>query len=135
MMKVLKFEDFLLESKKTGKKTLFISFTEETRGVNYNDYINSKINADFCLWADLVFDGGEILLKENPLSNYGFVFIGVVSKHPDYFVSVEEYLKLNKNFKETSKLNIKLQYIPIIHDFYSVNDKIYLIDTYMGRHI
>ena len=96
MMKVLKFEDFLLESKKTGKKTLFISFTEETRGVNYHDYINSKINADFCLWADLVFDGGEILLKENPLSNYGFVFIGVVSKHPDYFVSVEEYLKLNK---------------------------------------
>ena len=96
MMKVLKFEDFLLESKKTGKKTLFISFTEETRGVNYHDYINSKINADFCLWTDLVFDGGEILLKENPLSNYGFVFIGVVSKHPDYFVSVEEYLKLNK---------------------------------------
>ena len=95
-MKVLKFEDFLLESKKTGKKTLFISFTEETRGVNYHDYINSKINADFCLWSDLVFDGGEILLKENPLSNYGFVFIGVVSKHPDYFVSVEEYLKLNK---------------------------------------
>ena len=95
-MKVLKFEDFLLESKKTGKKTLFISFTEETRGVNYHDYISSKINADFCLWADLVFDEGEILLKENPLSNYGFVFIGVVSKHPDYFVSVEEYLKLNK---------------------------------------
>ena len=96
MMKVLKFEDFLLESKKTGKKTLFISFTEETRGVNYHDYISSKINADFCLWADLVFDEGEILLKENPLSNYGFVFIGVVNKHPDYFVSVEEYLKLNK---------------------------------------
>ena len=96
MMKVLKFEDFLLESKKTGKKTLFISFTEETRGVNYHDYISSKINADFCLWTDLVFDEGEILLKENPLSNYGFVFIGVVSKHPDYFVSVEEYLKLNK---------------------------------------
>ena len=95
-MKVLKFEDFLLESKKTGKKTLFISFTEETRGVNYHDYISSKINADFCLWADLVFDEGEILLKENPLSNYGFVFIGVVNKHPDYFVSVEEYLKLNK---------------------------------------
>jgi RimK family alpha-L-glutamate ligase len=95
-MKVLKFGDFLLESKKKGKKTLFISFTEETRGVNYHDYISSKIDADFCLWKDLVFDEGEILLKENPLSNYGFVFIGVASKHPDYFVSVEEYLKLNK---------------------------------------
>jgi RimK family alpha-L-glutamate ligase len=96
MKKVLKFEDFLLESKKTGKKTLFISFTDETRGVSYHDYISSKIDADFCLWADLIFNEGEILFNGNLLSDYGFVFIGVVSKHPDYFVSVGEYLKLHK---------------------------------------
>ena len=119
MLKVLKFEDFLLESKKTGKKTLFISFTEETRGVNYHDYISSKIDADFCLWADLVFDEGEILLKENPLSNYGFVFIGVVNKHPDYFVSVEEYLKLNKipsfNYGCSPERNNKILQNRILH--------------------
>ena len=96
MMKVLKFEDFLLESKKTGKKTLFISFTEETRGINYHDYISSKINADFCIWENLVFDEGEILFNGNPISDYGFIFIGLVSKYPDYFVSVEEYLKSRK---------------------------------------
>ena len=96
MTKVLKFEDFLLESKKTGKKTLFISFTEETRGINYHDYISSKINADFCVWENLVFDEGEILFNGNPISDYGFIFIGLVSKYPDYFVSLEEYLKSRK---------------------------------------
>ena len=95
--RVLTFLDFLNESAKSSKgKVLFISFTDKTRGVSYHDYLGSKLNADFCKWEDLVFDGGEITFKGNPLKNYGFIFVGVVSKHPDYFVSVEEYAKTNK---------------------------------------
>jgi hypothetical protein len=97
MRKIITFLDFLNESKKSaGKKVLFISFTDETRGVSYHDYLKSKLNADFCIWQDLVFDGDEIKFDDKPLRDYGFIFIGVVSKYPDYFVSVEEYIKVNK---------------------------------------
>lgn len=94
MRKLLSFYDFLNESEKLRKKkVLFISFTNKTRGVSYHDYLESKLDADFCLWADLVFDGDEISFNGNQLKDYGFIFIGVVSKHPDYFVSVEQYAK------------------------------------------
>lgn len=43
--------------------------------------------------------------------------------------NIIKYLKLNKNFKETSKLNIKLQYIPIIHDFYSDDNNLIIFDS------
>lgn len=95
-MKVLGFKEFLLESKKLGKKVLFISFTEGTDINNYHDYISSKIDADFCNWEDLIFNKNEILLNGNPISDYGFVFIGAVRDNSDYFVSLEEYLDLNK---------------------------------------
>ena len=94
MRKLLSFYDFLNESEKSQKKkVLFISFTDKTRGVSYHDYLKSKLDADFCLWTDLVFDDDEISFNGNQLKDYGFIFIGVVSKHPDYFVSVEQYAK------------------------------------------
>lgn len=94
MRRVLTFIDFINESEKSIKgKVLFISFTDKTRGVSYHDYLKSKLDADFCLWTDLVFDEDQILYNGKPLSDYGFIFIGVVSKHPDYFVSLEEYTK------------------------------------------
>ena len=99
-MKVLKFEDFLFETKRQGnKKVLFISLPlreDDIKEVNYHNYISSKIKADFCNWEDLIFNENEILLNGNPISDYGFVFIGVVGDNSDYFVSVEEYLDLNK---------------------------------------
>ena len=94
MRKLLSFYDFLNESEKSQKKkVLFISFTDKTRGVSYHGYLKSKLDADFCLWTDLVFDDDEISFNGNQLKDYGFIFIGVVSKHPDYFVSVEQYAK------------------------------------------
>lgn len=95
--RVLKFDGFIFESRKSlDKKALFISFTDKTRGVSYHDYIKSKIPADFCKWEDLVFEDDDIIFNGHSLSKYGFVFIGVVSRNPDYFVSVEEYLNLHK---------------------------------------
>jgi hypothetical protein len=43
--------------------------------------------------------------------------------------NIINYFKLNTNFKELNKLNIKLKYIPIIHDFYSDNNKLIIIDS------
>jgi RimK family alpha-L-glutamate ligase len=94
MRRVLTFVDFLNESEKSSRgNVLFISFTNKTRGVSYHDYLKNKLDADFCLWTDLVFDEDEILYNGKPLKEYGFIFIGVVSKYPDYFVSVEQYAK------------------------------------------
>ena len=99
-MKVLGFKEFLLESKKQGKgKVLFISLhvrEDDIKKINFHKYISSKIDADFCTWEDLIFSDDEILFDGNSLSIYGFIFIGVVGKSSDYFVSVEEYLKSHK---------------------------------------
>ena len=96
-MKLLKFTDFLFEAKRQGKKqVLFISFPNKGKKVSYHEYLESKINADFCVWEDLIFDKGEILFNGKPLSNYGFILVGVVGKYPEYFVSLEEYMDLNK---------------------------------------
>jgi hypothetical protein len=97
-MKLLKFTDFLFEeNKRQGKrKVLFISFPDKGGKVSYHEYLKSKINSDFCVWEDLIFDKGEILFNGKPLSNYGFILVGVVGNYPKYFVSLEEYMDLNK---------------------------------------
>ncbi len=39
------------------------------------------------------------------------------------------YFKLNENFKKISEFDIELKYIPIVHDFYSDNNKLIVFDS------
>jgi hypothetical protein len=42
--------------------------------------------------------------------------------------NIVNFYELNNNFSIINSVNFKLNYMPLIHDFYSGNDKIYLID-------
>jgi hypothetical protein len=83
------------ESMKKGK-VLFISFTDKTRGVSYHDYLKSKLDCTFCLWTDLIFQENKILIGNTDVNTFDFIFIGVVSKYPNYFVTLENYIKKYK---------------------------------------
>ena len=83
------------ESMKKGK-VLFISFTDKTRGVSYHDYLKSKLDCTFCLWTDLIFQQNKILIGNTDVNTFDFIFIGVVSKYPNYFVTLENYIKKYK---------------------------------------
>lgn len=120
MQRILRFTDFLFESRaQKKKKALIISFPDKKEKVSYHEYLKSKVNADFCKWEDLIFEKGEILFNGNPLSDYGFVLVGVVSKYPKYFVSLEEYMDLNKipyfNYGCSPERNNKILQNRILH--------------------
>jgi ribosomal protein S6--L-glutamate ligase len=120
MGKILRFKDFLLESKRQGKKkVLFVSFPDKKEEISYHDYLKSKINSDFCTWEELIFDKGDILFDGKSLSDYGFIVAGVVGSHPKYFVSLEEYMDLNKipylNYGCSPERNNKILQNRILH--------------------
>jgi len=94
---ILDYYKFINEKESTDKgKVLFISFTDKTRGVSYHDYLKSKLDCTFCLWTDLIFQENNILLGNKNVNTFDFIFIGVVSKYPNYFVALENYIKKYK---------------------------------------
>ena len=96
MEKILRYIDFINEKENTGKKVLFISFPDKAGDVSYHDYLKSKLDCTFCDWDNLIFNEKSILLGNEDLNKFSFVFIGVVGSHSDYFVTLEKYCKENK---------------------------------------
>ena len=106
MPDLLRYLDFINEKESPKKgKVLFISLPESESGalerVNYHKYLKSKLNCTFCVWKDLIFKENRILLGTKEIKEFDFIFVGVVIKYPDYFVSLEKYMRENKipNFK------------------------------------
>lgn len=113
MSKILGYHGFINEKKSYEKgEVLFISFTDEYEGVSYHDYLKEKLNSTFCLWEDLIFYEDKILLGNKDLKDFSFIFIGIVTKYPNYYTALEKYIYKYKipSFKygyspeETSKI-------------------------------
>ena len=101
MREVLKYTDFINERESTKKeKVLFISFRKSEKNsldrVDYHKYLRTKLNCTFCEWEDLIFDENKILLGNKNVKEFDFIFIGVVGKNENYFVTLEKYCKENK---------------------------------------
>jgi hypothetical protein len=101
MEKILGYYKFINEKENSGEKVLFVSFTDKTRGVSYHDYLKSKLDCTFCLWTDLIFQENKILLGNKDIKDFDFIFIGVITKYPEYFTALEKYIDKYKipNFR------------------------------------
>jgi hypothetical protein len=110
-----------------------------TAFININNKIYTLFERDYPYLIDINFNNKTI----NTIGKQKIKNLEYFSAHSKYDTRLEKietieykmnsniikYLKLNKNFKETSKLNIKLQYIPIIHDFYSDDNNLIIFDS------
>ena len=96
MEKILGYYKFINEKESSKEKVLFISFKDKTRGVSYHKYLNSKLNCTFSTWEDLIFLENKIFIGNKNVSDFDFVFMGVVGENGNYFVTLEKYCKDNK---------------------------------------
>jgi carotenoid cleavage dioxygenase len=108
-----------------------------TAFININNKIYTLFERDHPYQIDIDFDNKSIktigrkkissLEHFSAHSKYNNNIIDTI----DYKLNsnIINYFKLNKNFKKISELNIKLKYIPIVHDFYSDDNKLIVFDS------
>jgi len=101
MKKVLGYTRFINEKNSTNeKKVLFVSFGKSEKKslarVDYHKYLSTKLDCTFSSWEDLVFSENKILIGNKNVSDFDFVFIGVVGENGNYFVTLEKYCEDNK---------------------------------------
>jgi hypothetical protein len=110
-----------------------------TAFINVNNKIYTLFERDHPYLIDINFNNKTIETIGKQKINYLEHF----SAHSKYCNDVQvietidykmnnniiHYFKLNQNFKLIQKLNIELKYIPIVHDFYTDNNKLLIIDS------
>lgn len=107
-----------------------------TAFINVNNEIYTLFERDYPYLIDINFNNKTI----NTIGKQKIKNLEYFSAHSKYNTSIEtieykmnsniiNYFKLNKNFNEICKLNIKLNNIPIIHDFYSDDNNLIIIDS------
>jgi RimK family alpha-L-glutamate ligase len=101
MKKVLDYAQFINEKSSPDKgKVLFVSFGKSEKNsisrVDYHKYLNTKLDCTFSSWEDLVFSENKILIGNKNVSDFDFVFMGVVGENGNYFVTLEKYCEDNK---------------------------------------
>jgi len=110
-----------------------------TAFININDKIYTLFERDYPYLIDINFKNKTIETvgkqKINCLEHFSahskFCNDVHVIETIDYKMNnnIINYFKLSKNFNLIQQLNIKLKYIPIIHDFYSYNNKLIIVDS------
>lgn len=82
--------------------------------VNKDIYTNNKVRIPF-----LKSFSGHSKFKNNFIETIDYNIL-------DNSVS---FLLLNENFEKVYKIKLRTHYIPVIHDFYTTNDKVIIIDS------
>ena len=152
---IVKTEKFIFEQKygKIPRNPLiifiFFILNKIKKIPNMNGFANTALlNIDKKLYAlyemdqpyllDLDFNNKKINTIKKIESN-DFKHFSGHSKYNEYSKSIEtieyymdknilNFYELDNNFSIINTVNFKLDYMPLIHDFYSENNKIYLID-------
>lgn len=110
-----------------------------TAFINVNNKIYSLFERDYPYLIDINFKNKTIETIGKQKINYLEHFSAHSKYCNDYQIietidykmnnNIINYFKFNQHFKLIQKINIKLKYIPIIHDFYSDNNKLIIIDS------
>lgn len=90
------FKNFLAEAK--GKSNyLFIGSTYVGPDDNMKGYVSGRLKgSQFVEWDDLVIRDGVLEIDGRPLSDFGFVFVGMVGDRGPLCSSIRAYLEANK---------------------------------------
>jgi len=110
-----------------------------TAFININNKVYTLFERDYPYLIDINFNNKTIdTIGKQKIKNLEYF-----SAHSKYNTGIEtietieykmnsniiNYLKLNSKFNKICKLNIKLQHIPIIHDFYSDDNNLIIVDS------